>query len=304
MADITGTLTQEIGPLPVWAWGVAIAGGLGVGWYIQSRRTADMAAAGAESDQQASEQAGAEAARDGLPTTQGALALPGGGSQGAGMAPVLPEEQTGGGTTSTNSDWRSAGVQHLTGAGVSSTEADAALGRYLAGQRITQAQSELVDRAIGELGTPPEPVPPPEVGPPPQESEPPSQGEPEPSPEPPSEPDPAPPQPAPEPPQSPEPSPDPAPAPEPEPDPAPAPTPDPGPPEATTLDRDHPDWNPHAIVDMTSEPLGSGHPLSDYEGPAQGVYQEVLNIATGEWVPAIEVPPEPRWSMPGQYGDI
>lgn len=40
MASVTDALTEQIGPLPVWAWGVAIIGGLGVGWVIQMQRTA------------------------------------------------------------------------------------------------------------------------------------------------------------------------------------------------------------------------------------------------------------------------
>lgn len=154
MADgITDSLTAEIGPLPVWAWGIAIAGGLGVGWLIQR----SMAESGAEGAGEPSEPG------DDLPATQGPIGLPGGpGTAGAG--PILPEEQIGGGGPTNNPEWRAAGVDFLIAQGVAGTTADAALGRYLGGQELTAAQAELVDQVLAELGSPPDGAPSPQVG--------------------------------------------------------------------------------------------------------------------------------------------
>jgi len=321
MADISDTLTQELGPLPVWAWGVAIVGGLGVGWYIQQRRAADMAAAGEESQQQTEQQAAAEAEQSGLPATQGALALPGGGGAGAGMAPVLPEEQTGG-ELSDNPAWRSAGVEHLAGEGVSGTAADRALGRYLAGQRLTQDQANLVDRAITVLGTPPSPVPAPQIGPEPTPEDPPASG-PDPDPEPPP-PDPAPSQSPAPPPTTPEPPPPAPPEPAP-PDPDPAPWAQPAPPPSEPAPDPQPSTSfTETITIGSGDSSGGGSNSGETDPPMPAPDPEPstsftetitigsgdsggsdeptkLNVVTGENVPVSEVPPESEWSLPGQY---
>lgn len=197
MAEITDSLTAEIGPLPVWAWGVAIAGGLGVGWLIQRQMNADGGGEAPEPSEPG----------DDLPPTQGAIGLPGG-QAGAGRAPILPEEQVGTGGPTTNPEWRAAGIDVLMRDGVAGTTADRALGRYLTGQQLTQAQAGHVDRVLAELGSPPEGTPPPRI----------AADEPDPDPDPEPEPEPEPePQPAPEP--TPEPEPEPEPTPEPEPEP-------------------------------------------------------------------------------------
>lgn len=156
MADgISETLSKDIGPLPVWGWGVAIAGGLGVGYLVRRQMGGSLS--------------GGDSGEEEPPPEEGRQSGPLGATQGPVRLPGAPGGQ--GSTTSrpraaTNPEWKRRAVQWASEAGFGSLETDIALARYLGGQVLTQEQATIVDSVLSHFGTPPEGAPSAQVRPP------------------------------------------------------------------------------------------------------------------------------------------
>lgn len=132
MSELGDKLTQELGPLPVWAWG-AIGGGalLAAQWW--SRRGGYSPAPSP-----------AAVAPDPM-TGTGAMS-----PAGAYLSYSQPSEGTA--SASTNEDWVKEAIR-----GSRTPAADAAaLTRYLNGDPLTWAQLQIVEAAIARFGPPPD----------------------------------------------------------------------------------------------------------------------------------------------------
>lgn len=128
-------LTQDIGPLPAYAWGGAIAAGLALSWWLRRR--------GGDSP------APENAASVGLPPS-GAAPLAGGGST------VRRHEDE----PADNREWRRLAFDELVAAGVGTVAADQALSRYLNGDVLTAGQAAIIEQALQLAGMPPRGAPP------------------------------------------------------------------------------------------------------------------------------------------------
>lgn len=141
-------LTRELGPLPVWGWGVAIVGGVGIGIVLNRRRSSPTPVA---PDTEATFMAPSLSAfpSPGAYGTGGAIGISTG---------VVPTEPSGP-TISNNREWRAAALRSLVSQGMDSLAVDQALGRYLEGRSLTTAQQAIVAEALRRHGLPPDPAP-------------------------------------------------------------------------------------------------------------------------------------------------
>lgn len=141
-------LQRQVGPLPLWAWLLAVGGGVGLA-YVGRR-------SGVLGSSSRSTPAPVVVEPD-LPASgrSGAIVLPGG---------TLVDDG-GPATPSTNDEWRAAALRRLTSEGMGAFAVDQALGRYLQGLPLTAAQRNIVDRSLLVIGPPPDgaPVSPPDV---------------------------------------------------------------------------------------------------------------------------------------------
>lgn len=146
MADL-GFLAKKAGPLPVGAWGVVIAGGLGVGYMI-NKNMAKSAADAANAPQQYAESGVGE-----------------GGSQLVFTPPVTvtqPDTEE-----LTNALWGQKGTNWLVSArGYDGVAADEAIRKYLSALPLSPVQRQMVNEVISKFGVPPEALPPSEQPPP------------------------------------------------------------------------------------------------------------------------------------------
>lgn len=176
-------LGKEIGPLPLGAWIIVVAGGLGIAWYTKRSGTTPVEDTSA------------------IPTDQQGV---GDGSVG-GWVPTTP----GSGTTTppattaptTNEEWGQQAINWLIAQNYDPTLADSAIRAYLSGVKLSVSQNVLVGLALVHLGSPPVPLPvpddsgtppaktpipttPPKSTPPPVSSKPPPKPTPKPAPKP------------------------------------------------------------------------------------------------------------------------
>lgn len=148
------TLSKKLGPLPLGVWLLAVAGGLGLSFYMQ-RKTG--------------EEELTEEEEDGFldyselpyspPNFGGAVTLPDYGTVG----PVQPRQQT----PETNDQWLQFGVEWLISTGTNALAAQNGLSKYLEGKSLTVAEQAMVSRVIRAFGSPPEGAPTLEETPPP-----------------------------------------------------------------------------------------------------------------------------------------
>ncbi len=140
--DLPAPLTRDVGPLPVWAW--LVAGALGIGAGIMLRRRTGTNSAGGS----------------GAVGVDGGVAYPVGS---VGGAVTLPNYATSSDTaTSTtddgfqsNHEWRAAALRILIARGFDPYTADQALAGYLDGRAPTADTAEAIDIALSEVGLPP-----------------------------------------------------------------------------------------------------------------------------------------------------
>lgn len=130
---------KQVGPLPLGAWVVVVAGGLGIAYY--SRR------------------AGAPAAPTVVEDT--------GGVPGVGTGPswtAVPPPSTapeGAPPPATNEEWGRAAINYLIAQGYDANAADSAIRKYLESAKLSVQEYALVRIALTKLGSPPVPLPPP-----------------------------------------------------------------------------------------------------------------------------------------------
>lgn len=147
--DVSGALSKKIGPLPVGAWLLAAAGGIGVALFVRSRR------AGAD-------QAQAEAAAtvpDGTVYTQPNGIGQGGSSGSGGSSDDTP-------TVRTNSEWAQVAVRRMIARGYDPTAVDVAVRAYLSGDHLSSMQRAIIAEILVFVGPPPTAPPPESPGPP------------------------------------------------------------------------------------------------------------------------------------------
>lgn len=135
-------LGKMMGPLPMGAWLAVIAGGLGIGYFVNSRKSSsDGAAVLPDSD----------------------VGVGGGGwvSVPAPTAPTTPTTEE----KPTNVTWGQKVTNWLISPPQSATPtvAENAVRKYLYGQNLSFAENALMNRALLQFGPPPEPLPPVEL---------------------------------------------------------------------------------------------------------------------------------------------
>jgi hypothetical protein len=143
-------LTKQVAGIPVGAWGVVVAGGLGIAYMLNK---------------------GANRAE----TSQEPLVEPGVGTglvpAGAAFVPSDSSQQDTG--PENNQAWGQQALNWLITQGHNATVADNAIRKYLVGETLTLQENALVGLALAKFGAPPEALPPTTVPPiPPPASEP------------------------------------------------------------------------------------------------------------------------------------
>ena len=141
--DVKEILTQDAGPLPVWVWGVGI-GVIAVAYIWWTGRDSGTTAVESAGSTVAS---GSDAVFDAI---DGAF-KPGT----SGSASVGDEAPT---EIDTNVAWGFRAVSYLVGQGVAPVTAQVAIGKYLAEEKLTDADAVLVNRAVAGIGAPPTPI--------------------------------------------------------------------------------------------------------------------------------------------------
>jgi hypothetical protein len=137
---------KKVGPLPMGAWIVVIAGGLFVGYMINKSMA-----------KSASEATESQYAESGVGE---------GGSQLIPAPPAFaPSEEV---PEETNALWGRKATNWLNSIGFDGIQADEAVRRYLAGLPLIAQQKTMINQAIAHFGVPPEPLPPTEEPPPTQ----------------------------------------------------------------------------------------------------------------------------------------
>lgn len=162
-------LGKQVGPLPLGAWIVVVAGGLGIAWYAQRNNSGGSPVAVEDTS-----------GVPGVGTGPGWIAVP----PPSDAPPSSTPEPT------TNEDWGRAAINYLIAQGYDANMADSAIRKYLTAEQLNPQEYSLVRYALEKLGSPPVPLPAP---PPPPVVKPPSDNTPPPPP-PPAQPSPAPPQ--------------------------------------------------------------------------------------------------------------
>lgn len=136
-------LGKQIGPLPLGAWVVVVAGGLGIALYTRKQGSA-----------------GTTVVED----TSGTPGV-GDGSVG-GWVPTQPSTGAGGDvaptTPTTNEEWGTRAINYLIAQGYDPLVSDSAIRKYLAGNYPQPSASEyaLQRIALARFGSPPQPLPP------------------------------------------------------------------------------------------------------------------------------------------------
>lgn len=133
-------LGKQVGPLPLGAWLAIVAGGLGLGYYINKRQKA--------------------------PEPEPQLLAERGVGEGGGQ--FIYEPPTTGTTPAieeTNLTWGRKATDWLTSTGVDPYAADQAIRKYLQAEQLTIAEKAMVNLVLTRFGAPPEPLPPAEPTP-------------------------------------------------------------------------------------------------------------------------------------------
>lgn len=126
MDSIREFLTRPVGPLPIWGWlAVAI-----VGLYLWKKHKAS--------------------------SSSSALVSALGGSNTSSTPASTATDSDANGVDSTNDTWGQDAISYLEGQGYTQSQADAAIGTYLAGGTLDPSMATLVDSASQGVGQPPQ----------------------------------------------------------------------------------------------------------------------------------------------------
>ena len=162
--DIKESLTQKVGPLPAYGWGVILGGGY---VFYRYRKAKQAAAAGAANSTVVDTQGPAFGLSQDSASPWGSGNSAGG--SGTGSSVVSPTTTTG--QSQTNVDWGTLAENWAIAMGFNPTDAATAIGSYLygTGQQLNATQSSILQQALHQFGTPPEGViiPPPVTAVPP-----------------------------------------------------------------------------------------------------------------------------------------
>jgi hypothetical protein len=140
-------LKQKAGPLPVGVWVLAVAGGLGIAWYM--RRNATPAVAPVTDPTTDYSQGGNTYTPSGIGNAAGTGVVP---------VPTAPAD---------NDEWFRRAADALVILGASGAQVQASLSKFLGGESLNPQDRAIVDRAIVLVGNPPTPPPPAPNAPPP-----------------------------------------------------------------------------------------------------------------------------------------
>jgi hypothetical protein len=124
-------LQRRLGPLPMGAWLLAVAGGLLFAYFI--RRMPGPAPVARE------EEFFGEEGSVRLPPTQGPVQLPGGPASRIDLEPAAIED---------NQVWRRVAIEFAVARGISATVATRAVGKFLAGDRLTAEENAVIEIII------------------------------------------------------------------------------------------------------------------------------------------------------------
>lgn len=134
-------LDKKIGPLPLGVWLIVVAGGLGLGFYINSR------SGGASAEEPGEEQQGDSG------VGRGGAWVP------IAPAPAPPSDEV----PETNVEWGKRVLNWLIGMKYDPGIADNAVRKYLYGEKLDLAEQAMINAALVKFGAPPEPIAPVEV---------------------------------------------------------------------------------------------------------------------------------------------
>lgn len=164
MSQVTDALTSKVGPLPAWAWGLGLGGGIIAFRTWKAKQSTPPAAVTSDGETAAGEanpQDGTPA-DGGEPGTVGNYGLPSGyqanpggvigsdGTYSGSNAPTGPD---------TNLDWSNMAFDILRAQGYSPLPASEAIRKYLNGEPVTPQEEGMVSLALRQLGQPPEGAP-------------------------------------------------------------------------------------------------------------------------------------------------
>lgn len=145
--------TRKLGPLPVWAWGVAVA----AVYLLVVKRKGAAGTVGGSTDPAGNSGAIDPATGYVYGSSQDTSALGAQSSAGSSGTVSGSGGSTIAGQYATNDQWQRAAINFLVGLGIDPTEANNAIGTFLASQPLTSAQQADVNIAIQSLGAPPTP---------------------------------------------------------------------------------------------------------------------------------------------------
>lgn len=138
MSDISSTLKEKAGPLPVWAWGAILGGIVIVGlWWYSARGASSAATPDGGGTLEAYPDLG-----------EGSVTRASASGSDSGVADSVQEFVS-------NQAWLTFAVARLAAQGYSPLEVQAALQAYLDGEPLSKSQSEIVNLVVGKYGSPP-----------------------------------------------------------------------------------------------------------------------------------------------------
>ena len=153
-SDIGGSMPQplkkNLGPLPVWAWGVILGALIAAYIWFGHSRSGDSA------DEDSTAAPNSNSLGDAI---DGAFRIGGAWNGNYGGEGDSKDD-----SMDTNAAWGFRAVASLVSDGVSPIAAQQAIGNYLDGEALTTEQSALVDKAIRAIGQPPNRPDTPKVG--------------------------------------------------------------------------------------------------------------------------------------------
>jgi hypothetical protein len=154
LGGVERTLTNDVGPLPAWAWGlIAVAG-----WLIYEHMAGGASSAVADdgsTDDDSSDDSSGDSSDDGTDDSGD-----GSGDVGDVTAGTVTGASAGGvvvGTYTTNQQWLIAAIDALRAEGLPAGPVTTALTRYIHGEKVTAKEAGYVNAAISAIGPPPTP---------------------------------------------------------------------------------------------------------------------------------------------------
>jgi LysM repeat protein len=133
-------LGKQVGPLPLGAWIVVVAGGLGIAYYTRK-------SGGGNTEPE---------------TVEDTSTDPGVGTgQVGGWTNTQPSTTTPAATTpTTNEEWGQQAINGMIALGYSPTLADSAIRKYLNAETLSVSEFTIIGLALARFGSPPSPLPP------------------------------------------------------------------------------------------------------------------------------------------------